>query len=145
TDSPSAINPAVTPATACSFVPAVLSIWRSIPSARRKHRRAGAAIRVSSWIVCTLEAWALLLDQSVRALDEVGEWEAAFIALAAGAYADCIGSSFLVAHHENEWDLLEREFADFRIHLFVARVEFYTEACGFEPGLYSIRVFEMLL
>src|ERR1700751_6089551 len=114
-------------------------------NARRKHRLAGAAICISNWIVCTLEARALLINQCARPLDEISERNAAFIALAASAHADCLGGSFLVAHDENERNLLQRELADLRIHLFIARIELDPQARGFQPRLPGGCLFEMLL
>ncbi len=51
----------------------------------------------------------------------------------------------LVAHDEDERDLLQRELADLGVHLFVAGVEFHAQAGGFEFFLYLLGVVEVLL
>ncbi len=74
----------------------------------------------------------VFFDEDRRALDEVVEGDAAFVALAAGADADGLGGGFLVADDQDEGNFLQAELADFGVHLFVAGVEFYAEAGGFE-------------
>src|SRR5216684_4300665 len=56
-----------------------------------------------------------------------------------------VGLGFFVANHQQKRNLLHRVFADFRIHLFVARIHFH--AHSFRPQLrrYFFRVLRMAL
>src|SRR5215472_11536058 len=51
---------------------------------------------------------------------------------AAGADVDFAGFGFLVSDHEQEGYFLERVFADFGVHLFIAGIDLDAHADGFE-------------
>ena len=60
--------------------------------------------------------------------DEVGEWLRALIAFTACAHADSVSFGFLVAHHQDVGNFLQREVADLGVHLFVAAIELDAES-----------------
>src|SRR5208283_1879375 len=92
-----------------------------------------------------LQRCALLRNQLLDLLHELTRGHVFGLLFPAGADVDLVGFGFFIAHHQQERYFLHRVLADFRVHLFVAGIDFHAHACRPQLRRYFSRILDMAL